>query len=535
VIQVAAVLGRQFRRGELLQLLEDEGIDLGHELADLEARGLVHRKSLLSSDEYRFGESLTQDVAYETLLLRQRRQLHERIGLLLEAEPGEIGTERSALLAHHFARSDNRAKAVAALLRAAGDAERLPAYRSAVDLFRQAWEVAEAGLAESDDDQFRTAVLQATAGLCRVAVIYGLPVPESERAASRARELAEAAGNVETLSSLYYFQGTLLMQGDREQHAQGLALAEQGLLVAQQSNLTVHALRLSRGLAIQYALDGRFALAQRVATWAVQELEKSGEKERLTDLYISSRWVQDSVYYMGDELDTVLTWTRETYDLAVRGPNRTVQGAAAGTLAHVYLMRGDYKEARHWADVSVEMAEAIGHALVLPPSAAIAALARLELGEPVDAARHLEALEQAAAVTGNTALNHRFIGEALFALGDRDRAERYAEALRAHPFGGRFRSASVALALGELMSRFERLDEAERWYGEAITLADALGARTVLALASLGTAELLAARGHQRDGSRLAARALAICRDLGLARYEPRATRLAVDAAALTG
>src|SRR6185436_9210548 len=169
---------------------------------------------------------------------------------------------------------------------------------------------------------------------------------------------------------------------------------------------------------------------------------------------------------------------------------------------------------------------AIGHALVLPPSAAIAALARLELGEPVDAARHLEALEQAAASTVNTSLNLRFIGEALFALGDRERAERYAEALRARPFGGRLRAAWVALALGELMSRFERLDEAERWYGEAITLAEALGARIVLALASLGAAELLAARGHQGEGSRLAARALGICRDLGLARYEARATRL---------
>jgi hypothetical protein len=165
------------------------------------------------------------------------------------------------LLAHHFGRSDNRQKAVAALLTAAGDAERLPAYRAAVGLYRQAWDVAEAGLAEGDDQHFRAAALQATSGLCRVAVIYGLPVPESERAATRARELAEAAGNIETLSALYYFQGTLMMQGDREQHAQGLALAEQGLLIAQQSNLTVQALRLSRGLAIQYALDGRFARA----------------------------------------------------------------------------------------------------------------------------------------------------------------------------------------------------------------------------------------------------------------------------------
>src|SRR2546425_5203176 len=48
---------------------------------------------------------------YTTLF---RSQLHERVALLLESEPGEAGPERSALLAHHYARSDNRAKAMAA-------------------------------------------------------------------------------------------------------------------------------------------------------------------------------------------------------------------------------------------------------------------------------------------------------------------------------------------------------------------------------------------------------------------------------------
>src|SRR5439155_827776 len=118
---------------------------------------LEHRKSLSSADEYRFGESLTQEVAYESLLLRQRRQLHERIGTLLETSPGKPNAERSALLAYHFARSENRPKALEALLRAAQDAEQLPSYRAAVDFYRQAWEVAEAALAEDGDGPYRRA------------------------------------------------------------------------------------------------------------------------------------------------------------------------------------------------------------------------------------------------------------------------------------------------------------------------------------------------------------------------------------------
>src|SRR5207245_708101 len=136
--------GRRPQRDQLARVLDGGGIDLERELAELESRGIFHRKSLLASDEYRFGESLTQEVAYEGLLLKQRRQLHERVALVLEAEPGEAGPERSALLAHHYARSDNRAKALAALLRAAEDAEDLPSYRTAVDFYRRLWELAEA-------------------------------------------------------------------------------------------------------------------------------------------------------------------------------------------------------------------------------------------------------------------------------------------------------------------------------------------------------------------------------------------------------
>src|SRR5438874_1838849 len=151
VAQVAAVLGRQFHRGQLVRVLDGEGIDLERELAELESRGIFHRKSLLASDEYRFGESLTQEVAYEGLLLKQRRQLHERIGHLIEAEPGEMTAERAGLLAHHFGRGDDRAKAIEALLRAGELAERLPSYRTASDFYRRAWELADA---DPSDERF---------------------------------------------------------------------------------------------------------------------------------------------------------------------------------------------------------------------------------------------------------------------------------------------------------------------------------------------------------------------------------------------
>jgi predicted ATPase len=94
VLQVAAILGRQFRRSDLAPLLE-RGIDVATAMPDLEARGLLHRGDVASPDEHRFAESMTRDVAYESLLLRERRRLHERAALLLEAAPSESNAERS--------------------------------------------------------------------------------------------------------------------------------------------------------------------------------------------------------------------------------------------------------------------------------------------------------------------------------------------------------------------------------------------------------------------------------------------------------
>src|SRR5262249_37225675 len=332
-----------------------------------------------------------------------------------------------------------------------------------------------------------------------------------------------------------------MMQGTREQHARGLALAEQALALTEREGLTLAGLRLARGLANGYALDGRFALAQRVMNWSVGELERSGRRERagarerLSDLYISSRWVRDSILYLSDELDAVVESGPETYDFAVRGPNRTVQGASAATLAQVHFLRGRFEEARRWADVSLEMAEAIAHILVLPAAASIALLARLELGEPIDTARYVEAMEQGLASTSHMHVNIRFVGEALLACNELERAERFAAQLRASPFGGRLREGLVATALGELMSRFGRLDEAERWFAEAIGTAEAIGSRSTLAIASLGAAELAATPGDHAVAAGLVERALGLPGELGLVRYADRAARLAPPATAVAG
>jgi class 3 adenylate cyclase len=522
VLQVAAVLGRQFRRDQLAALLAAEGLDVDRALAELEQRGIVHRKHQLAGDEYRFGESVTQEVAYEGLLLKQRRQLHERIGALLEAEPGTMTAERAALLAHHLARGDDRARAFGALLQAAEHAERLPSYRTAVDFYRRAWELADV---EPMDERARRATLLATAGLARLGVLYGWPpLPEAAPAARRARELAEALGDVEALAATLYFLGVITMLSEPAGFARGLALTEEAVVVAERAGLRGLVVRLSRGLALNHALDGRFDLARRTMDWILDELDRSPQN---ADLHLAARWLSYNIHYFADELDEAAAGALEIHALAVRAPNRTVTAGTAATLAQIHFLRAEYAEALRWADESLGVAEAIGNVSGFPGPAAVGLASRVELGVPTEAKRYLGLLDQALAAGNAVWTNLRFLSDALLAVRDLDRAARFVEALRAHPIGsGRLRQVYEATVVGDLLRHLGRHEDAARHLAHALALGELIGARSALAGALVGAGELALARGDEPTALRHLTRAADLADALGLVRYQQRIGRL---------
>ncbi len=538
VAQVAAVLGRQFDRGQVAELLAGEPIDVGRELERLEHRGIIHRKHMLSPEEYRFGESLVQEVAYETLLLKERRQLHERIGLLLERDATSGDPARVALLAHHFSRSDNRRKAVETLIRAAHQAENLPSYSAAAAFYRQAWELAEPMLAEAGnaDRDLKHAVMTATFGLVRVAVLYGPShSDETERAAERGRALAEELGVTDTLAGLYTFHGLVLTGGDRERFAEGLRLVEEGLAIAQRAGLDLSVASISRGLAWSYLLDGQFALARRTIDWVVQDLEMRGHRALASDIFFGARWVREGVLHASDDLAGAEESARETWELAVAAGNRTTKGGSAATLAQVHFERMEYAEAKRWADVSLEISRAIGSLAGVRTAAAVALAARLELGETANVAAYVDAIEEGLVHGGTLPLNSRLVIEALLAVGETARARRVAE-LAYGRGGGRLREVIITCALGDVMLRLGAAHwvDAERWYGQALALAQVIGARSTEIAALLGLAELAVARDDRETARRHVDVALGYARDLGLHRSAARAERILADISAET-
>lgn len=531
VAQLAAVLGRQFHREQLAQLLADEPVDLAQELDALRRRGVIHRKSLFSDDEYRFGESLTQEVAYDSLLHRQRRALHGRVAALIEAG-GEGGLARAALLAHHFARSDDRVRAVETMLRAAEEAERLPSFRTALDLYRQAWEIGEALLGDSPDDaRVRRWLMDATLGFTRVTVLYGSSAdPDAERAALRGRELALQLGVREAAGTLRTMHGMLLTV-DPERFAEGVAITEAAVAEARESGDPMLALSASRAVAWHYLLDGRFDAARTTIEWVERGLIERDGAPGVAETYLAARLMHDGILQASDELDVAFARANETFALADRAANHTVRAGTSVLLAQLHLQRAEFAAARDWAARGLEIAEQIGNVAGLQRPRALQLAARVALGEAVTMGALGDALEDGMRRGGNALLATQAIVDTCIALGELGRAERVAR-LAMERAAGRYRQVLAGAALADVLVRLgpSSWAEAERCIDRNLGIAEAIGARAFTAQLLVAAARLALDRDLPHDAREALARAQSLCVAVGLVRFAGAIPLLAAQA-----
>ncbi len=141
LIQTAAVIGRTFYR-RVLEAVEgpDQGAAplIQRQLNMLLRLEIIREASRLPELEYVFSNPLTQEVAYQTILLKRRRELHRRAGRALEELfPDQLG-KLAPLLAFHFSEGGLKEKALDYYITAGNSAARLFANVEAVDHYTRA-------------------------------------------------------------------------------------------------------------------------------------------------------------------------------------------------------------------------------------------------------------------------------------------------------------------------------------------------------------------------------------------------------------
>jgi hypothetical protein len=223
--------------------------ELNRMLSDLQLGEFIYEQPAVGDTEYVFKHALTQEVAYNSVLMERRQQLHERAGVALETLYASTVEEHLAELAHHYGRSANPGKAVEYLTRAGQQARERSAFAEAQVQLQQGLEWIKK-LAESPERDERELELAST--LAQVLMVTrGFTAPETRAAAERSRELAEKSGNLAQLVvQVSGIWANVLLSGDFS--TAGL-LADRILYLAQREGSP-----MSFGFACYTQMDVRF-------------------------------------------------------------------------------------------------------------------------------------------------------------------------------------------------------------------------------------------------------------------------------------
>ncbi len=140
-VQLASVIGRQFLK-RLLGRIAGLTHELDGLLGELKTLEIVYELGLLPEPAYIFKHAVIQDVAYQSLLVQRRRDLHRAVGQAIEELYADRLADHDEELAHHFAQGEAWAKAFEYLVRSGDKARGTYANEAAITHYARAIEVA---------------------------------------------------------------------------------------------------------------------------------------------------------------------------------------------------------------------------------------------------------------------------------------------------------------------------------------------------------------------------------------------------------
>jgi class 3 adenylate cyclase/tetratricopeptide (TPR) repeat protein len=387
VLKLAAVIGDRFSY-EVLRGVADAGQELDRGLQELEARDLVKEKRHPEL-EYAFKHTLIREVAYESILLRRRQELHRRVAESMEAEFAGRIDDFYGLLAYHYTQAECWTNAQEYLLKAGDQAGKLAADAEALSHYEQA--LAAYGHAFGDGwDPMERAVLDGNVGVAlfrrgehgqgrkhleRALASLGEPYPTSRWGVRSAlvremarqavhrilpglfvrpatlrvdRALAELSHQYETIKWMDFF-----LDGERSMLSTLLLLNQ-----AERSGYAVGMVKASSALGISLDAVGLKKLGGYYCRRAAALADEAGEAQLIGDAYTLLGIHEE--YFMGN-----VAIAPEYLDRGARGhwESGSIKGwAAATTLAgRSMARRGDFAGAlelfRHVGRVAEDAAE----------------------------------------------------------------------------------------------------------------------------------------------------------------------------------
>jgi len=357
LLQTLAVIGKDFPLNLLMHITARPDDRLEPMLKGLQASEFIYEQPILEEAEYTFKHALTQEVAYNSVLMERRRLLHERTGEAIEALFKDRLDDHLAELAHHYSHSANTRKAVEYLFRAGRQAEARSAYSEAVSRLSSALEFLKHLPDDTERARQELPVLSAL-GLC-LAAVKGWAAVELEPVYARTRELC-----VQIRDPALAFRslcGQWLMRHWKLELHNALELADELLAAAQDAKdppmfLVGNAMRGTTLFFLGELVSAKKHLEKSLAVFDLrQPLPAELEAWRVGSFY----FLPFVLYGLGHP-DRAWAISREMLEVAQRSSAPYVLAQASCQAAEHNLMRGDGSAAQKRAEEAMALAEELG-------------------------------------------------------------------------------------------------------------------------------------------------------------------------------
>jgi tetratricopeptide (TPR) repeat protein len=199
LLQTISAVGRESSYDLIKQVTGLAEQELLPQLAVLKDSELLYERGIYPQSTYVFKHALTQDVAYDSLLQKRRKEIHKEIGEVIEALYPDRLEEYHELLAYHYGRSANADKALHYLDLANQKAAKLNAMEEAKAYFDEAMALLDA-LPETEENRQRRIALLVNQGWVFLLLFKS---PEYYELLTRYEPMARDLGNLELLGAFY--------------------------------------------------------------------------------------------------------------------------------------------------------------------------------------------------------------------------------------------------------------------------------------------------------------------------------------------
>jgi len=352
ILYQASVLGR------------DIEIKLLQKITNLEVKILLEMMKELQKHEFieeveaapqlqryfAFTHSLIQEIAYNSLLFKTRRSLHNKIGTVMEEMYLSKIDAKVEELAYHFKNSDDQEKAVFYLNKAGDKAQSLYAFKNAINYYRDSIKILE--LTELEKEQL-TQLSEIYNKLAFSQSIIG-ERKEAEINLTKALEYCRKIRDKDSESLILMSMGNLY--GDMGQWDKAIEYFQDSLLISEEINNLRRKASILKGIGLACLFKGDTSTGY---SYLKESINICKEIKAL-DVYAMALNNIGIYYDMLGRWKKAIEAYKESLSIAKKIKNIIVISNIMNNIGFAYSSLGESKQAIYYLKESVKIADKIG-------------------------------------------------------------------------------------------------------------------------------------------------------------------------------